>query len=82
MNHNQKIPIIRLNNAPEEQTYWAVMAHERDNMDLPFIETEKSTWDYNDLDAAKRIAIELRTSSSDFRRNVKIVQKVIDDQFC
>lgn len=82
MNHNQKIPIIRLNNVPEEKTYWAVMARERDNMDLPFIETETSVWDYDDLDTAKRIAIELRTRSSDFTRDVKIVQKAIDDQFC
>lgn len=82
MNHNQKIPIIRLNNVPEEKTYWAVMARERDNMDLPFIETETSVWDYDDLDTAKRIAIELRTRSSDFTRDVRIVQKAIDDQFC
>jgi len=82
MNHNQKIPIIRLGNVPEEETYWAVMARERGDMDLPFIETEISTWDYDDLDTAKRMAIDIRTRSSNFTQDVKIVQRAIDDQFC
>jgi hypothetical protein len=77
-----KIPIIRLQGIPDDKTYWTVIVDERDDMDKPFIQREAETFNYDDLDLAKRMAIIYRSSSSDFTRNVKIVQKVIDDQFC
>jgi hypothetical protein len=78
----QKIPIVRLQGIPEDECYWAVVAVERDDMDQPFSHQEIETDAYDDLNSAKRIAIIIRSRNSDFTRNVKIVQKVIDDQFC
>ena len=78
----QKIPIVRLQGIPEDEYYWSVVADERDDMDKTFIHREIETYEYDDLNSAKRIAIVIRSRNPDFTRNVKIVQKVIDDQFC
>jgi hypothetical protein len=82
MSLQAKIPIVRLQGIPEGKTYWAVIADERDDMDKPFIQREVETCGHDELDLAKRLAIIHRRGDSCFKRNVKIVQKVIDDQFC
>jgi len=77
-----KIPVVRMQHIPEEETYWALIADERDDMDKAFTQREIATFDYDELDRAKRLAINIRTQSSDFTRNIKLVQRAIDDQFC
>jgi hypothetical protein len=77
-----KIPVLRMQGIPEEKTYWALIADERDDVNKAFIQREIHTFDWDELDSAKLIAIEIRCRSSDFTRNVRLVQKSIDDQFC
>lgn len=79
-----KIPIIRLENAinGEDSTLWVIVARVRYDMDHQFIEKILDTYSYENLDLAKKMAIVCRNSGSDFTRDVKIVQKLIDDEFC
>ena len=79
-----KIPIIRLENAinEEDSTLWVIVARVRYDMDYQFIEKIIDTYSYEELDLAKKMAIRCRNSGSDFTRDVTIVQKLIDDEFC
>jgi len=81
---SMKIPIIRLQNAinEEESTYWIILAKVRHDMDHQFKEEIIMTCSYEELDLAKKFAIIHRNSGSDFTRDVKIIQKLIDDEFC
>ena len=72
----QKVPIIRASN-PKGETYWCVIMSERDSNDN-WIEKE----DYCvDLDSAKHSALIYQKSMNDCYRNIRVVEKEVDDQF-
>jgi hypothetical protein len=80
--YQRKIQISRLpEGVDESKTYWSIIAEERNDIGHAFKTKELSTWGYEDLDSAKKLAIDWRAGEGDFRRNVRIEQRLIEEQF-